>query len=77
MQIERYRADGVLSVEMEAAALMALGKVREVSTASLLHVTNTLAASDKDFLKGPDDINERILGCCLATFREALGRACG
>lgn len=73
-QIERYRADGILSVEMEAAALMALGNVRKASTASLLHVTNTFATSDNDFHKGPDDINERILRCCLATFGQALGQ---
>ncbi len=76
-QIERYRTDGILTVEMEAAALMALGKVRDVNTASLLHVTNTFATSDKDFQKGPDDMNERILRCCLATCCESLGRENG
>ncbi len=73
-QIERYRTDGVLTVEMEAAALMALAVVRHAEIASLLHVTNTFATSDNDFHKGPDDIHQRILHCCLAAFRDTLRR---
>lgn len=76
-QIERYRADGALTVEMEAAALMALAEARHAEIASLLHVTNTLATGDNDFHKGPEDINERILCCCLAAFCESLGRTTG
>ncbi len=71
-QIERHRAAGVLSVEMEAAALMALAQVRRAEVASLLHVTNTLGTGEHDFHKGPGDINERILSCCLAAFAEAM-----
>lgn len=74
-QIEGHRAAGVLSVEMEAAALMALAEVRNAEIASLLHVTNAFATMENDFHKGPDDINERILRCCLKAFEEALGRA--
>ncbi len=76
-QIERHRADGVLTVEMEAAALMALAEAHNAEIASLLHVTNTFATSDSDFHKGPDDINERILSCCLAAFCESLGQTTG
>ena len=74
-QILRHRALGVLSVEMEAAALMALAAVRKAEIASLLHVTNALATNDGDFQKGPPDINQRILACCLQTFLEALGHS--
>jgi uridine phosphorylase len=70
--IDRHRSAGILSVEMEAAALMALAEVREVQIASLLHVTNALATSENDFQKGPADIHERVLNCCWAAFRETL-----
>lgn len=74
-QIEEHRAAGVLSVEMEAAALMALAEARKAEIASLLHVTNAFATMEDDFNKGPDDINERILRCCLEAFEETLGQA--
>lgn len=71
-EIDRCRSAGVLSVEMEAAALMALAEAREAEIASLLHITNSFATGENDFQKGGTDINERILRCCLAAFREAL-----
>lgn len=71
-QIERHRADGVLAVEMEAAALMALAHVRGAEIASLLHVTNTFATTDNDFDKGPADINRRVVNCCFDAFSEAM-----
>lgn len=74
-QILQYRAQGILSVEMEAAALMAIATARKAEIASLLHVTNTFATDDKDFQKGPSDINRRILDCCFQTFIEALGHS--
>lgn len=73
-QILRHRALGVMTVEMEAAALMVLAAVRKAEIASLLHVTNTLATSEADFQKGPPDINQRILACCIQTFIEGLGQ---
>jgi uridine phosphorylase len=71
-QIERHRAGGVLSVEMEAAALMALAHVSGAEIASLLHVTNTFATTETDFDKGPADINRRIVSCCFDAFSEAM-----
>jgi uridine phosphorylase len=71
-QIERHRREGVLTVEMEAAALMALAKVRPCEVASLLHVTNAMATTEGDFHKGPADIHEKVIACCLAAFREML-----
>ena len=72
VQIERHRAAGVLTVEMEAAALMALSHVTGAEIASLLHVTNTFATATSDFAKGPADINQRILRCCFDAFSEAM-----
>lgn len=73
-QIARHRAAGVLSVEMEAAALMALATVRGAEIASLLHVTNTLGTGEADFHKGAADIHERVLACCCQAFAEVMGR---
>lgn len=72
IQIERHRAEGVLAVEMEAAALMALAEARDAEIASLLHVTNALATADTDFHKGPSDVHEKVITCCLEAFAEAL-----
>jgi uridine phosphorylase len=72
-QVRQCRALGVLTVEMEAAAMMALATSQEAEIASLLHVTNALATSDDDFQKGPPDINQRILSCCFQAFAEVLG----
>lgn len=58
---------------MEAAALMALAQVKQVEIASLLHVTNTMATGDNDFRKGPDDINHKVIACCLGALQDALG----
>jgi uridine phosphorylase len=76
-QIERHRDDGVLTVEMEAAALMALSQVSGAEIVSLLHVTNTFATTTSDFDKGPADINQRILSCCFGAFLDAVKKASG
>ncbi len=71
-QIEQHRGDGILTVEMEAAALMALAEVQRAEIASLLHVTNNFATTDSDFDKGPREIHERIINCCHDAFAEVL-----
>ena len=73
-QIANHRAAGLLAVEMEAAALMALAHRTQAEIASLLHLTNAFATSDSDFHKGEEDIHERVIGCCLSAFHEALER---
>jgi uridine phosphorylase len=69
-QIELHRAEGILAVEMEAAALMALAEARNAEIASLLHVTNALATGETDFQKGPSDVNEKIIRCCFEALAE-------
>lgn len=71
-QIEHHRAAGVKTVEMEAAALMALAQAKKAEIASLLHVTNTMATGNNDFHKGPEDINRKIIECCLGALRDAI-----
>jgi len=50
--IERARAQGILAVEMEAAALYTFARVRSVSVLCLAHVTNTMGQTERDFEKG-------------------------
>lgn len=46
------RGEGILAVEMEAAALYALSEVREYPIVCLAHVTNQMATVEGDFEKG-------------------------
>ena len=71
-QIVEHRARGILTVEMEASALMALSQCRDAEIASLLHATNAQATAESDFHKGPPDINEKIIACCLEAFGALL-----
>lgn len=50
--IERARSEGILAVEMEAAALYAFAAVREVPVACFAHVTNQMGQADEEFEKG-------------------------
>jgi uridine phosphorylase len=52
--IEAARAQGVLAVEMEAAALYALAKSCRRQVVCLAYVTNAMGQSGEDFEKGED-----------------------
>ena len=53
--IDAARAQGVLAVEMEAAALYAFARARGRDVLCLAHVTNTMAQAGDDFEKGADN----------------------
>jgi uridine phosphorylase len=53
--IESCRAQGILAVEMEAAALYAFARARRKPVLCLAHVTNQMAVSTGDFEKGDAD----------------------
>jgi uridine phosphorylase len=53
--IEAARAKGILAVEMEAAALYALARARDLRVLCLAHVTNTMGQTGEDFEKGEAD----------------------
>lgn len=53
--IEAARAEGILAVEMEAAALYTFARARRARVLCLAHVTNTMAQSGDDFEKGEAD----------------------
>ena len=52
--IEACRANGILAVEMEAAALYALAAAQQRDIICFAHVTNQMAKDGEDFEKGPD-----------------------
>jgi uridine phosphorylase len=51
--IARRKAEGLLAVEMEAAALYAFAAARKCAVLCLAHVTNQFGRSEGDFEKGP------------------------
>lgn len=53
--IDDARANGILAVEMEAAALYAFAKARQRRVLCLAHVTNTMGQTGADFEKGEAD----------------------
>lgn len=68
--IAARRREGLLAVEMEAAALYAFAEARARPVLCLAHVTNQLGCVEGDFEKGEDD----GAGCSLAlvaSFAEA------
>jgi uridine phosphorylase len=50
--IERARSEGILAVEMEAAALYAFADVRDRPVVCFAHVTNQMGQSEEEFEKG-------------------------
>jgi purine-nucleoside phosphorylase len=50
--VEAARSKGILAVEMEAAALYAFARRRQVTVLCLAHVTNTMGVGEGDFEKG-------------------------
>lgn len=50
--IERARSDGILAVEMEAAALYTFASERNYPVVCFAHVTNEMGQGDSDFEKG-------------------------
>jgi uridine phosphorylase len=71
------RAEGILSVEMEAAALLAMGRALDRPVVCLAHVTNTMATSEDDFEKGGHDGQEEALDVCRRALVAALAHARG
>ena len=59
--IATYRAEGIVAVEMEAAALYALAEVKRYAIICFAHVTNQMAQAGDDFEKGPDQGSQAAL----------------
>jgi uridine phosphorylase len=67
--IARCRADSVLAVEMEAAALYALAQARQYQVVCFAHVTNQMGQSEGDFEKGEASGSETALYVVSQTAR--------
>ena len=61
--------------EMEAAALLTLGKVLYKPVVCLAHITNTMATREEDFEKGGDAGLADSLSVCAAALEAALDHA--
>jgi uridine phosphorylase len=59
--IQAYRDEGIVAVEMEAAALYALAEAKQYPIICFAHVTNQMAQAGDDFEKGPDQGSQTAL----------------
>lgn len=59
--IERVRSEGILAVEMEAAALYTFAAAREQPVVCFAHVTNQMGQTEDDFEKGEADGSQDAL----------------
>lgn len=59
--IAAYRDEGIVAVEMEAAALYALAEAKQYAIICFAHVTNQMAQQGDDFEKGPDQGSQTAL----------------
>jgi uridine phosphorylase len=55
MAVADAEHEGILAVEMESAALYALGAAQRKAILCFAHVTNTMGQSDREFEKGHQD----------------------
>ena len=69
------RREGIVCVEMEAAALLAFAKAQGRTVACLAHVTNAMATRTEDFEKGGDGGLEEAVSVCGAALRVAVARS--
>ncbi|MDF9744670.1 nucleoside phosphorylase [Natrinema salsiterrestre] len=65
--IERARSEGILAVEMEAAALYTFADVRDRPVVCLAHVTNQMGQIEEDFEKGEADGSQDALEVITTT----------
>ena len=73
--ISARRDEGIIAVEMEAAALLAMSVALNKPVICFAHITNSMATRDDDFEKGGDVGNETALKVCataLAALLETL-----
>ena len=71
------RAEHILSVEMEAAALLAMGRALQRPGMCLAHVTNAMATRPDDFEKGGHHGQEEALEMCARAVTAAVDYARG
>ena len=72
--IEQAQAQGLLAVEMEAAALYAFAQVCHKAVICFAHVTNQMGIIEGDFEKGEADGSRDALELTAATAKVWLAR---
>ena len=73
--ISARREEGIIAVEMEAAALLAMAEALNRRVICLAHITNAMATRSNDFEKGGDDGNEAALQVCVTALSALLETA--
>lgn len=72
--IAARRSEGIVAVEMEAAALYALAEAKRCAIICFAHVTNQMALQGDDFEKGPDQGSHTALGVIRQVVRAFRAR---
>lgn len=75
--IAARREEGIIAVEMEAAALLAMGAALRKPIVCLAHITNSMATKEDDFEKGGDSGTHQALAVCAVALAAALDHAGG
>lgn len=75
--IAARREEGIIAVEMEAAALLAMGAALQKPIVCLAHITNSMATKEDDFEKGGDSGTHQALAVCAVALAAALEHAGG
>lgn len=70
--IEHARDEGILAVEMEAAALYAFAQARNKAVVCFAHVTNQMGSVEGDFEKGEQDGSRDALEVIAAAAKAGL-----
>ena len=76
-EIECHRSEGILTVEMEAAALYAFSEATENPVVCFAHVTNQMASTEGDFEKGANNGSTDALRVIEAAAQRWLLAAAG
>jgi uridine phosphorylase len=70
--IANRRAEGIVCVEMEAAALLAMGYALRKPVVCMAHVTNSMATQPDDFDKGGEGGQDEALEVCARAIAAAM-----
>ena len=73
--IQSARSEGILGVEMEAAALYAFAQARDKQVVCFAHITNQMAVAEGEFEKGIDGGSHDTLKFIDLTASRWLGRS--
>ena len=75
--IAARRKEGIIAVEMEASAILAMGTSLMKPVVCLAHITNTMATREDDFEKGGNPGAQQALDICAIALTVILAHAEG